>query len=384
MARTKRSSSPFGNTITEQLRSLAVPIHEVALHPNNPRNGDVGALSESLRMFGQTKPIIVQKSTGYVIGGNHLLRAAVALGWSEIAANYVDVDDDVAQAIAIADNRIADLGSYDDEVLASILADLARKDLLAGTGYDGDDIDDLIRDAGTGPGEGPKEDGGELSATPWVKTGQIFKLGHHVVMCGDGRDVDVIRKLLGDIEPKMLLMTPPYEKDAPNRVQMEQVAVKYVDAFRYVEEQFWFGADAYRSDLPFGDSEGSWLVWDKRTDASDAQFGPSFELIWSKSPHKRDILRHQYTGVSDVEVKKRGDSTPRPSGLILEVMERWSGFESVVLSPFLDSGPTLTAAEKSGRVLYGAKASPAHVQSLLDRWQEYSGERPELLGEDRE
>src|SRR5437899_784082 len=73
--------------IAPQLQGLAVPIDSIELHPRNPRKGDVPAVTESLRRFGQRKPIVVQAGTRYVVAGNHLLMAARALRWTDIAAN---------------------------------------------------------------------------------------------------------------------------------------------------------------------------------------------------------------------------------------------------------------------------------------------------------
>jgi hypothetical protein len=131
-------------TIAPGLAPLVIPITDVTPSPRNPRQGDIGAISESLRRFGQQKPIVVQKSTGHVVAGNHLYRAALALGWTQIAANVVDMDDRQAQAYMVADNRTADLGSYDEAILTELLRELAVDGDLAGTGYDGEDVDEML------------------------------------------------------------------------------------------------------------------------------------------------------------------------------------------------------------------------------------------------
>jgi hypothetical protein len=131
--------------IAENLAVLAVPIDSVQPSPRNPREGDVGAISESLKRFGQQKPIVVQASSRNVVAGNHLYRAAQALEWTEIAANVVEMSDREAKAFMIADNRTADLGTYDQAELASMLRELSVEDDLAGTGYDGEDVDELLK-----------------------------------------------------------------------------------------------------------------------------------------------------------------------------------------------------------------------------------------------
>lgn len=131
--------------IRNELTTLAVPVAQLKIHPRNVRQGDVGAIAESLKQNGQYRPIVVQKSTNYVLAGNHTLKAAKALGWTEIAATFVDCDDDRALRILIADNKTNDLSSYDENALADLLKELATSELgLVGTLYTGDDLDDLL------------------------------------------------------------------------------------------------------------------------------------------------------------------------------------------------------------------------------------------------
>lgn len=131
--------------IAPALRDLRIPIDSVSPYPGNPREGDVGAIVESLRRFGQQKPIVVQESTRYIVAGNHLWKGAKALGWGEIAANVVEMDDRTAEAYLIADNRTSELGSYDEDALGVLLRKIAQEGNLRGTGYDGDDVDDFLR-----------------------------------------------------------------------------------------------------------------------------------------------------------------------------------------------------------------------------------------------
>jgi len=132
------------------LEPLAVPIESVTLWESNYRQGDVGAVSESLRRFGQRKPVVVQASSRTVIAGNHVLRAATALGWRRIAAVVADLGDEEATAYAIADNRTSDLAVNDDAQLSALLTRLVADNagneaVLVGTGYDADDLEALLK-----------------------------------------------------------------------------------------------------------------------------------------------------------------------------------------------------------------------------------------------
>ena len=128
-----------------QLSVQQVSIDDVSPHPRNVRQGDVGAIMESLSAHGQYRPIVVQKSTGSILAGNHTWKAAKTLGWKEIAVTYVDVDDEKALRILLIDNRANDLATYDDSQLADLLQMLASTEIgFDGTGFDGDDLDDLL------------------------------------------------------------------------------------------------------------------------------------------------------------------------------------------------------------------------------------------------
>lgn len=118
-------------------------------HPDNPRNGDVDAIAESLTVNGQYKPIVVAKD-GTVLAGNHTYAAALQLGWTEIQAVRLQVGpkSKAAKRIMLADNRTSDLGVYDEGLLLQLLNDLGGGEgegVIPGTGYDTDAWEDLNR-----------------------------------------------------------------------------------------------------------------------------------------------------------------------------------------------------------------------------------------------
>jgi hypothetical protein len=127
------------------LTAERVPVASLTPYPGNPRRGDVDAIRESLRTNGQFRPIVVDRPTMQVLAGNHTLRAAKKLGWTEIAVTYVDVDDERAKRIVLADNRTNDLAGYDPAELVSLLTDLPS---LEGTGYDEAALDELLDEVG--------------------------------------------------------------------------------------------------------------------------------------------------------------------------------------------------------------------------------------------
>jgi hypothetical protein len=119
------------------LRRYLVPVEELRPHPRNPRRGDTDAIVESLRRFGQQRPVVIA-ATGHVVAGNHTLAAAARLGWTHIAAVRSDLlDEQEIERYLVADNRTSDLAGYDNAELRALLEEQAA---LVGTGYTDDDL----------------------------------------------------------------------------------------------------------------------------------------------------------------------------------------------------------------------------------------------------
>ena len=131
--------------MSDEAGVVTVPVDALKQHPDNPRKGDVAAIMRSLERFGQVKPIIVQRSTGYVVAGNHTLEAARRLEWPTIRIQLLDVDDATARAYLIADNRTADRATYNKDSLYELLGQELGN--LEGTGFSADEVEDAIMGA---------------------------------------------------------------------------------------------------------------------------------------------------------------------------------------------------------------------------------------------
>ncbi len=117
-------AGPDLSHIAEPLRQLAVPVGELLFDPANARihnEPNIEAVKGSLAVYGQVKPVVVRKDTGVVIAGNGTLKAALLLGWSHLAAVYVEMDAATAAGYSVADNRTSELGSWDKDALDKLL-----------------------------------------------------------------------------------------------------------------------------------------------------------------------------------------------------------------------------------------------------------------------
>lgn len=99
----------------------SVDMDTLRMDDKNARKGNISAIMESLEEFGQHRPLVAQRKTKKIIAGNHMFRAAQALGWNKINVYWVDDDDSAALRRGLADNATSNLAVWDEDVLAALL-----------------------------------------------------------------------------------------------------------------------------------------------------------------------------------------------------------------------------------------------------------------------
>lgn len=148
-------------------------------------------------------------------------------------------------------------------------------------------------------------------------------------------------------------------------------ASPFLTLFSYCKEQFWWGGDYYYQTLP---PFGSWLVWDKRNENSDGLVGNHFELCWSKTPHRRRMIRVHWAGVN---ARNQGMERSHPSEkaikVLTEIINDYSKANTIILDPFGGSGSTLIACEKLDRRCYMMEIDEHYCDIIIQRWQNYTG-----------
>ena len=387
--------------IQNDLRGLACDIDDLNLLPGNPRRGNVEAVARSLEAFGQRKPIVARRSDRVVIAGNHTLQAARSLGWAEVAVVWVDDDEVTSKAFALADNRTAELGDYDQELLAELIGEVGSVDpeLLAASGWSEEAVAELV--AALEPEVLPVVgDPDEVPVEVVARSvpGDVWLLGPHRVMCGDSTSPTDVDRLMAGQQADMVWTDPPYGMDLDTDYtkmgdrgrKHRQVAGddKQFDAgfllatFGYCKEIFLWGADYYVETL---DREypdlGSWIIWDKYSDERvgllDGKFGSAFETCWSKTKHKRELARvlvtTNYTARGD---ETRVHPTQKPVALAKWFFDRWGDAGDVVVDLYGGSGSTLIAAHQTKRIAYLMELDPKYVDVICARFQKVTGIKP--------
>lgn len=128
------------------LRDFLVPIDSLTPHDRNARRGNVTELAKSLQRWGQYRPIVVNRRTGKIVAGNHTWLAAKELGWQDIAATWIDVDEEDELRILLVDNRLSDIADYNNDSLIEILREIEQSEEgLTDTGFSLQDLEKLVQ-----------------------------------------------------------------------------------------------------------------------------------------------------------------------------------------------------------------------------------------------
>ncbi|CAB4144297.1 ParB/Sulfiredoxin [uncultured Caudovirales phage] len=163
------------------------PVEQTALdallpHPMNPRKGNVDKIVESIKVNGFYGVIVAQKSTKYILAGNHRWQAARHLDLASVPVMWIDCTDAEAKRIMLADNRMSDLAGYNQDSLQDLLRSVVSDGDLRGTGFDMKDIQTLIDDVTDEPNDKrkrnlePFEDSFFLIRCPVTDQGRAMRM----------------------------------------------------------------------------------------------------------------------------------------------------------------------------------------------------------------
>jgi len=416
-----------------------VLIADLVLDPRNVRKHDaknLKAIADSLEQFGQRKPIVVWGRT--VVAGNGTMAAARSLGWKEISVARVpdSWSADQVKAYALADNRSAELASWDDKVLASQLLELDEAGFDISTlGFElpVEDLLNVVED------EIPEEV--ELKS----KLGQVWKLGRHRVMCGDSTDVHSIKRLMNNSLANMVFTDPPYNTGMKAKTNDKDTWLGHMFDDDYSDAEWNVFLKGFTSVLPEVVAKDcalyisfAWkrnhellpfllkhfrlsniIVWDKmvhglgsdykyvyeiinvlksgepkfNVDADDElpdvpiEYPETYELINVLKTGKPELNTFQgddreYQDVWHIQRvmgKNEAHATAKPLELCGRAIRHASKKGEIVLDLFGGSGSTLVAADQLGRVCYMMELDPKYVDVIIARWEKLTGQTAELI-----
>ena len=352
-------------------------------------------LKDSLTRFGMVDPLIVNKHKSrknILVGGHQRLKIAKEMGMEKIPCVEVDLPLDQEKELNIRLNK--NVGEWDYDSLANYF-DVGE---LMEWGFSNDELQFYEEEPEQGLTDDDEIPEVEEAIT---KSGDIWLLGEHRVLCGDATKKADVDALMGEQKADMVFTDPPYgmnlDTDYSKMVNKDGVSgnkhkniigdsAEYdpsviFNSFSYCSEIVLFGADYY-SDRIIDRNSGSWLIWDKRVeDKFDKVIGSAFEMMWSKKKRKREIIRHEYSSWGNRMEGSINGHKPHPSmkpiAVLIEVMAKTESKN--VVDIYLGSGSTLIACEKTKRKCYGMEIDPHYCDVIVKRWEEFTGNKAERV-----
>ncbi|EOS71020.1 hypothetical protein C818_01028 [Lachnospiraceae bacterium MD308] len=359
----------------------------------------INKLRSSLREFGFINPVIIDRDFN-VIAGHGRIEAAKAEGISEVPCVFADyLTPAQKKAYILADNRMAMDAGWDEELLRIEIEALQAESFDIGlTGFDESEISDLFETDSEVKDDDFDVDA-ELEKPPVTKSGDLWLLGNHRLICGDSTKEETYTLLMDGKKANLVVTDPPYNvnyegsagKIKNDNMENGRFYQFLLDAFTCMEKAMENDASIY---VFHADTEGL----NFRKAFADAGFYLSGTCIWKKqslvlgrSPYQwqhEPVLfgwkkkgRHQwYTGRKESTIwefdkpKKNGDHpTMKPVPLIAYPIKNSSMSNCIVLDPFGGSGSTLIACEQTDRVCYTIELDEKFCDVIVKRYIEQAG-----------
>jgi DNA modification methylase len=425
----QRKTTETDRPLTITYRSLT----DLKLDPKNPRlheKKQIWQIAHSIDAFGFIVPVLID-AQGNLLAGHGRVLAAQSLGMAQVPTIMIEhLTEPQIRAFMIADNHLTENAEWDQQLLAEQLKTLSELDLnfsVEVTGFEMGEIDVMVE--GLAPAHDAQEDPDnalpELPEDLQVsRSGDLWTLDRHRIVCGNALDASSYQTLLKGTRAAMVFADPPYNvpiaghatglgkiqhrdfKMASGEMSREEfteflaqvlthLAEHSADGslhfvcmdWRHMGELLAAGRQVY-SELK------NLCVWVKDNGGMGSLYRSQHELVFvfknGKGLHRNNVQLGQYgryranvwhySGVNSFSRNTDEGNllelhpTVKPVALVADAILDCTARKDVVLDPFLGSGTTIIAAERTGRVSFGIEIDPLYVDTAIRRWQTFTGQ----------
>lgn len=386
----------------KEMQYYLADVSELIPYVRNARThseAQVSQIAASIREFGFLSPILVAEDNT-ILAGHGRLAAALKLGLKKVpCVKENHLTETQKRAYIIADNKLSLNAGWDNELLAVELSELEGADFnLDLLGFDEAELSSIF-DADKDVSDDDFDVEKELEEPCFSKTGDIWMLGKHHVICGDATKLETYKTLLENTKVNLVVTDPPYNvnyegsagKIKNDNMEDDKFYQFLFNSFVNMEQAMADDASIY---VFHADTEGL----NFRKAFQDAGFYLSGCCIWKKpslvlgrSPYqwqhepclygwKKKGKHKWYAGRKETSVwefeksKKNADHpTMKPIALLAYPIKNSSMTNSLVLDPFAGSGSTLIACEQTGRVCYAIELDEKYCDVIVKRYIEQVG-----------
>jgi DNA modification methylase len=402
------------------------PVGDLTASPNNPHVHSlrqIQQIKKSIERFGFVNPVLID-STNQVIAGWGRVLAARSLKMKEVPTLKIEhLNREELRAYVIADNRLAEKAGWDKDVLALELQGLLDIEFdMDCIGFEPAELDIILEEALEATEEERPEDlVSERASEAVTRLNDVWICGAHRLLCADARSAASYDVLLGNDKASLVITDPPYNVPVQGHVSglgktkhrefamaSGEMTTKeftlFLDAvfenmsacsrngsvhfvfmdWRHIAEIMEAGTKHYQKLLNL-------CVWCKTNAGMGSFYRSQHELIFAWLNGSGSFLNNvelgrfgrsrsnvwTYPGVNTFGRNRsqelRMHPTVKPTALVSDAIKDCSRRNDIVLDPFLGSGTTLIACEKTGRRAFGMEIDPLYVDVAVRRWQAYTG-----------
>jgi DNA modification methylase len=411
------------NDLLPKLQLVDCALDQVIVPARNVRDLDpahVREMASAVSHLGFSVPILIDHENN-VVDGIVRLEAAKLLGLPRVPCIVVGhLSASERRLLRIAMNRLQEKGQWNLDNLKIELQELILEDEpIEITGFSLPEIDQILLDdevAAVEPGPlAPEPD-----VQPVARVGDHFILGRHEIICGDATDPHVLERLMREDQARLLLTDEPYNVKISGNVTRGAHREFVMASGEMSDREFHIFNDAWmaacRSHLHDGALFGSFIDWrgypTVHAAATALGLSPVNLIVWVKtnagmgsqyrSQHELLPLFKIGTAahVNNIELGKHGrwrsntwtypgassmgsdarrglqdHPTVKPVAMLEDALLDMTNRDDIVLDPFLGSGSTLIAAEKTGRCCRGLELDPRYIDVILRRYNEVTGDQ---------
>ncbi|WP_375202096.1 site-specific DNA-methyltransferase [Hyphococcus sp.] len=378
-------------------------------------------IADSIKAYGWTNPILVDKDLT-VLAGHGRLAAAKTLGLEKVPTIQVSsLSEAERKAYIIADNKLAENAGWDKELLAQEFSVIAKLDAdfdFDVTGFAAPAVDWLLSQGENDNGSGDDEDLGDLAAGPVVsRPGDLWKLGSHRLYCGDAADPGSYAELLEREEASLIFTDPPYNlpidgfvsghgrpkhdefamaagelSEAGFIVFLETIMQNMSDvsadgSLHYICMDWRHAFEVMSAARKVYNEQKNLCVWNKANAGMGSFYRSKHELVFVFKNGKAGSINNIALGKAEryrtniwdypsasTFSKTRNDDlashpTIKPIDMVADAILDASGRGDIVLDPFVGSGTTILAAERTGRHAAAMEINPAYVDLAIRRYE---------------
>lgn len=392
----------------KEMQYYLADVSELIPYVRNARThseAQVSQIAASIREFGFLSPILVAEDNT-ILAGHGRLAAALKLGLKKVpCVKENHLTETQKRAYIIADNKLSLNAGWDSELLAVELSELEGADFnLDLLGFDEAELSSIF-DADKDVSDDDFDVEKELEEPCFSKTGDIWMLGKHRVICGDSTDSSTFEKLLGETKVNLVCTDAPYFvnlENASGKIKNDDLSDK--EGYEFLMKVFTnfknsMAADAsiyefyatmkarvfYDAFEDAGFKVAAGLIWKKpRAPLMRTDWKFNMEPIiygWRKDgKHKwygdqKQTAVFEFDGIKNSKEEGCGHPSSKPVPLIAYLIKQSTQTNSVVLDGFLGSASTLIACEQIGRVCFGVELEPKFIDVAVKRYMKFHDDK---------